>query len=371
MIKYRLDTVIAGHVRSISDANMDKTVAEGAKKALSDLNEKLAGGKWVEAYRDEVEKAMTAFLRVYNETLLPGCPANVPTRAQLEARRNTLGSVTDEKVIIAADELTARAKVLFEGKDSKRFPELLARFEKEPIAQLFKVADDIVWEQIQNARIQILSFEEDINEPFEAFRPLKFHVTTGDDKLDGTYLFNRGLRFRWRFTLRHWRKSTKQFRPLSRSPRVVQFAPHSGHLTVSVEILRNEVASEERKPDSFWTKLWKKVTGEKPVGSEQPLPSGANQTAQASKAQPKTATKGPMKVRKSLDVGFLRGLEVTEWCALSVAMLLALVSGVLTFYFKNPIFGSVQDYLTLFLWGVGIDQAKNFLQALQSKQSTP
>jgi hypothetical protein len=361
MAKHRFTGVIAGHIRSISDANMDKEVAVKAKEALEDLNKQLDAGNWLESYRKEIEKSMTAFLRVYDEKSLPISSPKILPRDELEARCKTLPSLTDENEITAVDENYARVKALFECRRyTGRFQELLDSFEK-PIDDLFKLADDIVWEEVQKARVRIESYEQDINELLEAFRPLKFYVTTGDKELDATYLFNRGLHFRWHFTLRCWRRRTKHFRPLSHSPRVVQFAPHSGKLSVSVEILRDEPSSEE-PPETNSIIAWIKRKNVSP-----PPPNSNTATV----APGKIATLAPKKIVKSSEVGFVRGLEFTEWCALGVAALFAIISGLLTFYYKNPIFGSMQDYLGLFLWGVGVEQTKNFLQALQSTDSTP
>jgi hypothetical protein len=54
-----------------------------------------------------------------------------------------------------------------------------------------------------------------------------------------------------------------------------------------------------------------------------------------------------------------------------LAAIVAIVTGLSTFYFKNPVFGSLQDYLSLFLWGTAVDQTKNALQILQSYSASP
>jgi hypothetical protein len=377
MAKHRFKGVIDGHIRSISDSNMDKGVAAKAREALAALNDQLAAGKWLDSYRAEIEKAMSAFLRVYDESSLPLSDPGIPRKAELEARRNTLLSLTDEAAITAVDIQYAKAKTLFECRRYKdRFPELLAIFD-QPIDDLFALADDIVWKHVQSVPLRIQSAQQDINEPLEAFSPLKFFVTTGDRELDATYLFNRGLHFRWHCTLQCWPLRTKHFQPLSHSPRVVQFAPHSGKLTVSVEILRNEPPSDEPENANpivtcarrIWAELKKKVS--KSPSPAPPLQPAPPPPPAATLPTPKVATMRPLTVARSSDVGFVRGLEVTEWCALLIAALFAIISGLLTFYYKNPIFGSIQDYLGLFLWGVGVEQTKNFLQALQSRDSTP
>lgn len=71
-------------------------------------------------------------------------------------------------------------------------------------------------------------------------------------------------------------------------------------------------------------------------------------------------------IEQSQDFGLLNGVELVELLSFALAAIIAVATGFLMFYSKNPDFGSLQDYLALFLWGVGVDQGKNFLQALQT-----
>ena len=73
----------------------------------------------------------------------------------------------------------------------------------------------------------------------------------------------------------------------------------------------------------------------------------------------------PLAIAKSIDFGVTSAFRVAEVMALSIATLFALVSGLGTFYFNAPVFGSVQDYIALFIWGAGVDQTKNFIQNLE------
>ena len=54
----------------------------------------------------------------------------------------------------------------------------------------------------------------------------------------------------------------------------------------------------------------------------------------------------------------------------AIAAGLAVVTGLSMFYFKGSTWGSYQDYLSLFLWGAGVDQGKTFLQSLQASSTT-
>ena len=59
-------------------------------------------------------------------------------------------------------------------------------------------------------------------------------------------------------------------------------------------------------------------------------------------------------------------LVATEEIVLTVvSSALALASGLVLYYLPNPTFGSLQDYLALFTWGIGIDQGKNLVQTFR------
>jgi hypothetical protein len=74
-------------------------------------------------------------------------------------------------------------------------------------------------------------------------------------------------------------------------------------------------------------------------------------------------------VKEASEYGWLPAFRFADLMALGIAAMFAIISGLGTYYFTAPAFGSVTDYVTLFLWGAGIDQTKNFLQHLGSKES--
>jgi hypothetical protein len=73
-----------------------------------------------------------------------------------------------------------------------------------------------------------------------------------------------------------------------------------------------------------------------------------------------------MTIHGSRALQWLRTFEFVEIGALVVAVVVAVATGLATVYYGNPVFGSFQDYLLLFLWGVGADQTKNAVQILGS-----
>ena len=81
---------------------------------------------------------------------------------------------------------------------------------------------------------------------------------------------------------------------------------------------------------------------------------------------PESGEAGPLTVSPSRDFGIYNDLEKVQWISFLVAAGAALLSGMMTYYVNHPGFGSASDYLTLFAWGAGVDQGKNFLQNLQA-----
>lgn len=173
----------------------------------------------------------------------------------------------------------------------------------------------------------------------EAFTPFAFSVTSDDSQVSGSYLFRRKVQYAWKFTLepgaRNWRDKLRgkapnsvTLTPITLGPSVVQYFPRRGKVKVSVTL------SYTGAPISVFE------------------------------------TPGP-DIRDSSEFGMLRAFEGVEYVSWAIAAAVALATGLSTYYVKNPTFGSYQDYLTLMLWGVGMDQGKNILQALQSVSSQP
>ena len=78
-----------------------------------------------------------------------------------------------------------------------------------------------------------------------------------------------------------------------------------------------------------------------------------------------------MQISDSSDFKPYRSFELVEVASWLIAAAAAIVTGLSTFYFKGQAFGSFQDYLSLAVWGAGVDQTKNFVQNLQVFSTTP
>jgi hypothetical protein len=220
------------------------------------------------------------------------------------------------------------------------------------LEQIFELADRRTWELLAKAnsenKLQILFSWSDTTEPAEAYDPLPFRITTNDPRIDNSYLFKHALTFNWKFKLvfrKSWLRSKGttenaaesagktdgsmeiiELSPVTLEPRVVQYVPRGGQLKLTATLKNDRGDSLEL----------------------------------ASSLPPS------IPVVPNSDFGIFRGLARVESISWALSAIVAVVTGLSMFYYKGPSFGTFQDYLTLFLWGAGVDQGKNFLQAMQT-----
>jgi hypothetical protein len=265
----------------------------------------------------------------------------------------------------------ARLKILWDRhrvpEDFTALVELQQKVPAEPLQDLFDLADELAWKRLKKQCEQNLAHIRPPaaygSEPLQAFRPLIFEFTSGDPTLDRTYLVERGLKYSWTFKRREGTSTVRSAGPrvvetplpgsqesdaaetsasqttesnvLARSaaksagPNIVEYAEGKGTLKVTVEITRRD---DDRK---------------------------------------KVDLEPGLAIVESKDFAWKEGLERVEVISFVLAALLAIITGLSTLYFKNPSFGSMQDYITLFLWGAAVDQTKNALQLLQSYSASP
>ena len=223
-----------------------------------------------------------------------------------------------------------RLWLIHERKDNPSLALSLIKNLVVPIEEYLKFVDEETWKIIQNpdTRLEISppSFLHD-NVIGHTYETLLFTVTSSNEEVNKSYLFRRLLQYEWALTLcsrpwwRLWMKRTITFRPVTNLPGVTQFMPHEGKLTISVRLKNARCETKD---------------------------------------SPRTTA---FDVKKSPDVSFLGKLERADRLSFFIAGGFAISSGLLTFYYKNPVFGSARDYITLFIWGFGVDLTKNFLQS--------
>jgi len=189
-----------------------------------------------------------------------------------------------------------------------------------------KTSDDLSWQFIQTMGLKIVMSDGNGPDPIQTFTPINAHVKTQDSAMNESFFFHHKLSFNWQFLLtdKKDRRRMKPLTPETVGPRIMQYMPRPGRLKVSVSVSQKEASTP-------------------------PIEVAAE----------------PVEIRKSADFGYFTGMERMEIYSTILAAVIAIISGLGTFYFKNAAWGSFQDYLTLFVWGAGIDQSKNLLQNLQ------
>jgi hypothetical protein len=303
----------------------DRASTPQIEAALTQLNNWLDASQRETCYWADLQPAIAALL----SDVGPGLAGNTVTSRLIESLKGAINTdPANLDLKIQAEQEYAALKILWDRRAAPEFKTLVDAYEStNNIDDLFRVADQRAWERVMQAEAaKQLSIENPLQngpDPPQAFDPLLFSVKTGDIALDSTYLVQWGMVFSWDLNLVGRRKGKRlQLRPVSTEPRVVQYVPFSGTLIASVNIKR---------------------------GTEVVTIEGV-----------------PLRINGSTDFGYLRGLEEVEVISIVISAALAIVTGIATFYYKSTTFGSIQDYLSLFAWGTGVDQTKTFLQNLQA-----
>jgi len=232
----------------------------------------------------------------------------------------------------------ARLRILWDCRtEDKAFTQLTAT-PPPNLEECFKINDDLIWARLKAATDTLtLEMPPSSGTPdFESFTPLAFSIQTDNPQISGSYLFHRKIRYEWTFVLvsdPKWflrllgrKAKSVKLNPVTFGPSVVQYFPASGRVSASAVL----------------------KYGADPISIK---------------------NEGQAAIQDSNEFGILKAFEGVEYVSWGIAVAVALITGLSTYYFKNPTFGSYQDYLVLLLWGIGMDQGKNFLQALQSVSS--
>lgn len=323
--KIALDRVVA----QMGDGPIDDQTAQQIQAQLTDLNGWLQPTQWAPRYWAEVSTAIARLLAEVNPISVSDPEAKTVIQALVdELKKDTPADLGDQ---IEREHQYARLKVIWERRGAGEFGDLITlQKDNRPLQELFQKVDDAAWDQLKQAAqantVEILG--PDASGPDvgpEAYDPITFRVSTGHLGLDATFLIQHGLKYHWTFTLTNPKAEGARIRltPTSEVPQTMQYAPEAGALAVSVAIQR---------------------------GAE---------TVQSS-------LKGPISIAPSSEFYFWEGFEATEAASLGLAAVVGIASGLGAYYANNASFGSFHDYLALFTWGVGAEQGKNFLQALQS-----
>lgn len=257
----------------------------------------------------------------------------------IEKFRKKLEGVAPPKDInkaVAIEEDYAKLKLVWDmrrNKDlAKRLLDMAAR--NQHVSKMFDAVDDEIWGNLVTAgagEFQLRSPRPTASQPLRAFQLIMFELEPNDPELGDNYLFKHGLDFKWsiKFT-ENDNGSSEDDNVISEDtaethePRLFHYVPRRGQIDVSVILVR---------------------------GPRETLPINSLLKKQS--------------VGKSEEFRMRAAFQTAEILALGIALLVALLSGLQTLYFANPVFGSAKDYVALALWGFGVDQATNFIKLLR------
>jgi len=344
LMRNRFSYVIDGILDQLHDDKMTKSAADKARADLEKLHSEIADpATRLQRYWTEVKTTVTNFKTRFDPGELGLSTEDLKT---VTAAADTLWpgdkvpenhATLDKKVfptVYTYEETYARLWLLYERKlNAPLVAELVKEF-KVPLDRYFEIVDDHTWKGIKasaQSKTHKLTIMTD-SSTGRAYEPLGFRVSTGNEELNRSYLFKHKLRYRWTLQPTGFRIGVPRdtLRPISNSPYVIQFASHCGKLAVSVQLSYKGETADVKDENSV-----------------------------------------EVRVKRSADVRLLTKLERTEKLSLFVAGIFAAISGLLTFYYKNPVFGTVQDYLSLFIWAAGVDLTKNVLQSNQPGAPNP
>jgi len=227
----------------------------------------------------------------------------------------------------------AKLRALWDGRSDP-----VALIGSQDLMEVLRIADDRDWQRLKTANLKIRIPASSDTTGLETYMPLQFSVES-TDTVAGSYLFKHKVQYCWTFTLQPTKQTLKELMhfkhrpvaatltPVSMGPSVAQYFPRRGNIQVTVEL---------------------RYQGESLFVAAQNV-----------------------EIFDSSKVGFLKTIELAEVGSWLIAAGAAIVTGLSTYYFKSPAFGSFQDYLTLLIWGAGVDQTKNFVQNLRVSSAAP
>jgi hypothetical protein len=189
--------------------------------------------------------------------------------------------------------------------------------------------DDTWWGLLKNPNKKLIVKGPPAKpDPPQAYQSATFEVQTPNDFLSNTYLMRKKLTYDWTISILSERGTELgPLRVTTHQPRVAQYSPRAGTMTASVKISYQGDAGPEVSAD-------------------------------------------PVPVARSNVFRIFTKYEAADLIGFGLATAASVASG-LSLYALKPVFvGSLQDYLTLFVWGASIDQGKNFLQSLGAYAAT-
>jgi hypothetical protein len=309
---------------------------------LAAFNEWLVPDKFVNAFLEEFWPDLESLVSAVNPE-----PSTDQAIKDLKNQLETALKATRPSNIAGVEDVYgkyARLRILWQNRGKSYLSKLIQA--QSQVIDLLELADNCLWDEIKEKNFRVTL--PDATEP-EAYEVLTFTVKTDDPAINDSYLFCHKITYEWGFYLEpsRWsiikvfclclRLSLKNppLTPRSLGPSVAQYFPRPGEVTVEAQPIYNlENALKRAHPPD-------KVVNNKPT---------------------------PKKLSIRLSTDF-QGLKIRAWAEIIswlIAAIIAIPSGLLLWYFKQSSWGTLQDYLVLFFWAIGVDQGKNFITYLQA-----
>ncbi len=324
MMRHRARKRLTAITSSLNPMTLDDTQAAKVEGELTELEKWLDPAQANMLYRVDFQADLQTLMTQALPEVFDGHTKLVESLRQ-EIQPALEGKPLDAKAVAAFERAYGRLKLLWERKQDGDLATLDTLLKQPPDISLeafFEAADQEVWKQLQEAQFQFK--QPKVNEvvPRHKHELIRFEIEPSGS-MGKSFLFKHGLRYDWSL----WLNGSQLTQETTSEPRIVQYAPRAGTLSVNV------------------TMLYK------------------NARAKNNAALP------ALRIGESSDYGFSSLFRLADLGALAVSFVFAMVTGLTTYYFDNQSFGSVSDYVALFVWGAGVDQTKNFVQYLASNRT--
>ena len=302
--------------------------------------------------------------------------------------------------IVAYEKYYSKLKILWLIRNSvDDFPNFNKTNDESFLEDCFLVFDEDLWELItgknKTSKIWIENPLQDGPEFNEAFQPIQFKVKTDNSIVNESFLFTRGIRYEWELKLkkRLWlritswlkgpfsyktRTKAEKLTPISNEPNVVQFAPWPGKVIASVNLYWEDkkllnVTTSGKPASAPAPEIIK--TKDQDTALNPPPPTEETKTTE-NDVEENTKESKAVEIGRSKTFNFLRSFNSAEVIAFVFIIIFATITGLQAVYYSTDGFGSCNDFITLFLWGAGLDQTKNALKIVrdynaQKKQDQP
>jgi hypothetical protein len=335
----RAGALLDGVVRRCNEPPLDAGVVAGLGEQLKSLQTWFGPSSWEAPYWTDLAPAIRALL----QDVQPEDTATKAAQDALKALRDALMPLVAENApppanAVQLERQYAALKVLWERRDSAEFDELVTAHTTLRPDDVFRIADDRAWERLQAAAAAGQVAIELVTAHPEALEPFTLAVVPADDRLAATFLFRHRLQYEWRVE-RAGDTGTGARLPSFSTPFVLeqrtlqpivsQYAPYPMTLAASVTIRRI-----------------------------------------ATNVPPVDCASCELMVDSSESLGIFSSFSGLDVASTAAAGLVAAITGLSTFYFASPTFGSPKDYVALALWALAFDQAKNGIVQLSTPQNS-